>query len=320
MDEVEYHPGLQETLLVFAHQVVLHLYAGRHLVFLAPVTRADHALTHHVVGVVGVYTLLGVLQLACKIHVVHRDLRQGEFPVMAVDVRHLLVHERGISHERMVDEQLVVRFVQHVVDGAFAQFLRVAVLVGEVVEYLAGAQVPCLALAADKSDVHLVHVAVVGLVLLCGKAQDKPFSLVIHLPRTLVAELAADEALVTVLLVLVHFLAEAEGAGRQVVPELFAQRLNGRRHHIPVVFLAHQLAVIAAAVVQPDAGVQHRGVHGILPGKPVGGLVAVLTSCPVHEIGHGSLVKLVIRQYPAAEQDGIAAGMFLLNLIQIRGR
>ena len=141
---------------------------------------------------------------------------------MAVDVRHLLVHECGVVHQRMVYKQLVARFVQHVVDGTLAQFLRVAVLVGEVVgvEYLTGTQVPCLTLAAYKSDVHLVHIAVVWLVLLCGKAQYEPLGLMVHLPRALVAELAAYQAGITVALVFGHLFAEAECRCRQIVAEL----------------------------------------------------------------------------------------------------
>ena len=229
--------------------------------------------------------------------------------------------ELRASPAGLLDEQAIGGLVQDVADGTLAQFLRLAVPVGEVigVEDLSRLQVPYLQLAAHEGDVHLVHVAAVGLV---GKYRDthhNTLGLVVHLALVLVAELAADKALVAVLPVLVHFLAETEGTRRQVVPELLAQRLDGRSHHVPVVFLAHQLAVITAAVVQPDAGVQHRGVHGILPGKAVGGLVAVLTGCPVHEIGNGSLVKLVVRQYPATEQDGIAAGISFLDFFLIDG-
>ena len=192
MDEVECHTSLQEALLVLAHQVVLNLYTGgdspavtfyqpehvtetvhyKHLVFLASVARTYHALAYYVVGIVGMDTLLGVFQLSGKVNVVHRDLRQGELPVVAVYVRHLLVHERGIAHKGMLNEQFVVGLVQHVVDGTFAQFLRVAVLVSEVIriEHLAGFRVPHITFTADKGDIHLMHVAVIGFVLLYGKA------------------------------------------------------------------------------------------------------------------------------------------------------
>ena len=242
--EIESHARLKETFFVLAHQVVLHLYSGgdsptvtfyqtehvtetvhyQHLVFLASVARTYHALAYYIVGIVGMDTLLGVFQFAGKINVVHRDLRQGELSVMAVHVRHLLMHKRSIAHKGVLNEQLVVRLVQHVVDGAFAQFLRVAALVGEVigVEHLAGFRVPHVTLTADKGDIHLMHVAVIGFVLLYGKAQYQPLGLIVHFPGALVAKLAAYQALISVLLVLVHLLAEAQRAGRKVVSVFLA--------------------------------------------------------------------------------------------------
>ena len=336
----EHLTGLQKALLVLAHQVLFHFDAGRHppavaldetehvaealyhkgIVLVAPVGQTYPALAHHVVGIVGV-DVLAAFHAAWQIHVVHRDLRQGELAAVAVHVRHLLVVELRTSPAGLLDEQAIGGLVQDVADGALAQFLRLAVPVGEVigVEDLPCLQIPHLQLAAHKGDIHLVYVAAVGLVGKHRNTQHNTLGLVVHLALVLVAELAADKALIAILPVLVHLLAETEGTCRQVMTELLAQSLNGRCHHVPVVLLAHQLAVITAAIVQPDAGVQHRGVHGILPGKPVGGLVAVLTGCPVHEIGDSSLVKFVVRQYPAAEQDGIAAGISFLDFFLIDG-
>ena len=115
--EWEYFACPQKSVAVLAHQVVFHLDAGRYapsvasygaehvaetlhheaLVFLSAVAGTQHALAHHVVGVVCVYALLGVFQLAREVHVVHRYLRERELSVMAVHVGHLLVHERGIG-------------------------------------------------------------------------------------------------------------------------------------------------------------------------------------------------------------------------------
>ena len=76
--------------------MVLHLDAGRNapavtgyqsehvaeaihhesFVLLPRIACADHTLAHHIVGIVGVYALLRVLQFSCQVHVVHRDLAQ----------------------------------------------------------------------------------------------------------------------------------------------------------------------------------------------------------------------------------------------------
>ena len=49
---------------------------------------------------------------------------------MAVDVGHLLVHECGVGILLLRNKETGIRSVQIVGDGAFAQRLRVAVLVG----------------------------------------------------------------------------------------------------------------------------------------------------------------------------------------------
>ena len=96
MNERESDTGLQEAVLVLRHQVVLHLDTGRHspalllnqtehvaeavhyqaFVLLAGIGGTHHALTHHVVGIVGMHALLRVLQLPRQVHVVHRNLAQ----------------------------------------------------------------------------------------------------------------------------------------------------------------------------------------------------------------------------------------------------
>ena len=94
MNEWESDTGLQETVFVLGHQVVLHFNTCRHppalllnqpehvaeaiyhqtFVFLAGVTGTDHALAHYVVGIVGMDALLGIFQFSRQVHVVHRYL------------------------------------------------------------------------------------------------------------------------------------------------------------------------------------------------------------------------------------------------------
>ena len=94
--ELKHILGFQKALFVPAHQVVLHLDAGRNaptmagyqpehiaetvhhesLVLLPCIARTKYTLAHHVVSIVGMYALFRIFQFACQIYVVHRDLTQ----------------------------------------------------------------------------------------------------------------------------------------------------------------------------------------------------------------------------------------------------
>ena len=160
---------------------------------------------------------------------------------MSVNVRHLLMHERSIAGKGVLYQQFVARLIQNISDGTLAQFLRVAVLVGKIVGIInfAGTQVIHVKLPAHKGHIHLMNVAVERFVRKDSDTAYQPLGLVVHLPGNLVPELSTDKALITVLLVLVHLLPETQGARRQIMPELFAQRLNGSSHHAPIILLSH---------------------------------------------------------------------------------
>ena len=168
----EYRTLLQQGVLVFRHQVVLHLYAGRDapsvlgyqpehvtetllhqvLILVPAITGSYHALAHYVVGVIGFYPLLRILQFACQVYVVHRYLAQRVLAAVAVHVGHRLVHEAAPAQLALVPDYPVFGLVKYVADGGIAQGLRLAVLVGKVVgvEQLARLHVPYFGLAAHE--------------------------------------------------------------------------------------------------------------------------------------------------------------------------
>ena len=98
------------------------------------------------------YALACVIQLACKVHVIHSNLAQAEAAIVTVYVWHLLVHERGPAKQLLFHQGLINRLVQDVADGALAQVLGLTVAVCKVigVEQLTGLQVKHVQLAAHK--------------------------------------------------------------------------------------------------------------------------------------------------------------------------
>ena len=258
--KLEHLTGFQEALLVLAHQMLLHLDTGRHpppvtlnqaehipetgnhkgFVFITAVSKPHTALAYHIVGIISMYVFT-TLHATRKIHVIHRNLGQGELPTVAVHVWHLLVVEFRPPTTLFLYEYLVGRLVQDVANGTFAQFFRITVLIRKIVmvEYFPGFQIPYLQLTAHKGDIHFVYVTAIRLVRQHRDAQHETLGLVIHFPRALVTELSTDKALITVLLVLVHLLPETQGTRRQIMPELLAQRLNGSSHHAPIILLSH---------------------------------------------------------------------------------
>ena len=121
MNEWECDTCLQKSVLVLRHQVILNLntcwhtptiafYQSEHIpkavkhqdFILFPCVRcANHTLADHIISIVSVNPLLGVFQLSCQVHVIHCDLAQRELTCMAVHVRHLFVHEGGVTHKLM---------------------------------------------------------------------------------------------------------------------------------------------------------------------------------------------------------------------------
>ena len=215
---------------------------------------------------------------------------------MTVHVRHLLMIELHTSTQGFFYQQLACRVVQNVPDSAFAQFFRLPVLVRKVfrIEYLSCFQIPNFQFSAYKRQIHFMHIAAVWLVGKYFQTHHQAFVHVSHLPFVLVAELTGYQTFVTVLLVFVHFLSEAQGTGRKVMTKVFAQGLDGGGHHVPVVFFTHQFAVVIASVIKLDTSIQHGSIHRIFPGKFVCSSVAGRMGSPIQKIGYCSLIQHIV--------------------------
>ena len=186
---------------------------------------------------------------------------------MTVNVRHLLVHVRRPAHKRVLYQGLVRWLVQVVGDGALTQNTRLAgLLVDKVVwiHQLTGLRVVNVKLTTHEHIVHFRNVRVEGLVRKHCYGKYQTLGLVVNLPRTLIAELAADEAAVAFPPVFVHLLTESKRTRRQCMTVLFTKGFNGLRHLAPVVLAAKQLLGCCRTLVQADAAVQHTGIHHIL--------------------------------------------------------
>ena len=335
----EHRALLQQRIFIFRHQVVLHLDAGRNApamlgneskhipealphelrVLVAAVARTDHTLAHAVIGVISLYSQFGVLQLSGQIHVVHGNLAQRELTCVAVHVRHTLVHEARVAQLALIPYQAVGRLVEDIADGGVGERDRLAVLVGEVVgvEEFARLHVVGIQLATDETVVEVTHLRAVWFVGQAPKPQYQPLQLHIHLSGVLVAKLSADQGGISTLAVLVHLLLESEHRGGQRVVVLFLQHLHHLRHHLPVVGLAHQLAIGGGSIVEGDAGVEHRCVHHVLlhlfGGEVEPGLAAIV------EEGHRPLVYLVVAGHPALQPHLGTVRKLRLHLLPILG-
>ena len=201
--------------------------------------------------------LLGVFELASQVHVVHRNLREAKFSCMSVHVGHLLVHIRGVAIVSLGNEEAVLGAVEVVADSAFAQLLRVTILVHKVlwVEECACFGVIDLKLTADKLVVHLGYVRVEGLIGEAAYANDKLFGLVVYLARCLVAKLATNKTAVTLLFILIGFLPEAQCAAGQCVTIEVTQSFNHCTHALPTEFLLKELLRRCCVVVEVDGAV-----------------------------------------------------------------
>ena len=220
----------------------------------------------------------------------------------------------------MFHHQLVLRRIQHIVDGALAQRLRLAVLQRKVVrtEQFARLGVVHLQLATHKAQVHIVHVAVEGLVGQNCQPQNQPLRLVVHLPCTLITELAAYQAGVALLLELGHFFAKAKSGCGQRVPILLFEYVDGLGHHVPVVCLAHHRVLCLRAVVQGHGRAYHACVHGVLPHVPPWQLHAALRR--VGEEGVGALVVVVVLAHPVHQPHDAQVGVGAFHGLLHRSR
>ena len=220
----------------------------------------------------------------------------------------------------MFHHQLVLRCVQHVVDGALAQRLRLAVLQRKVVraEQFARLGVVHLQLATHKAQVHIVHVAIERLVGQHRKAQYQAFGAVVHLPCTLITELATDKTRIALFLELRHLLAKAKSGCGQRVPILLFEYVDGLGHHVPVVCLAHHRVLCLRAVVQGDGRAYYACVHGVLPYVSPGQLNAALRR--VGEEGVSALVVVVVIAHPVHQPHDAQVGIGALHGLLHRGR
>ena len=238
---------------------------------------------------------------------------------MAVHVRHRLVHERCPAELALVPYRTVGGLVEDVADGGVAERDRLAVLVGEVVggEKLACLHVVGIQLSAEERLVEVPYLCAVRLVGQAPQPEHQLLQLQIDLALVLVAKLSADQGGVATLPVLVHLLAEAQRAlGQRVVIHVL-QYLHHARHHVPVILLAHQLAIGRSPVVELDAAVEHRCVHHVLL-YLLGGEVEVRLP-GVAEEGDGSLVHLIVGGHPTLQPYLRTAGELFLHLVEVLG-
>ena len=186
---------------------------------------------------------------------------------------------------------------------------RPAVAVNEVatLEQLAAAHVEHFQCAGNKLVVHHGNVSVERLVAAAGKAQYQTLSLEVNLPGTLVAELTADEARITLPLVVVHLAAETKRRGRKGVPILLTQALYHTGHHLPVVTATEQLLALACTVVQLHTGVQDTRIHNVLPDALRWKMKAATGRARI--IDHRALVNLVVLPHPAGKPHTTVAGI-----------
>ena len=261
------------------------------------------------------YPALRINELAGQVNVIHRDLGQRPVAAVTVDVRRLLVHERRPTGQLLRDEGTVIGLVQVVGNSALTQCHRFAGLfVNKVIgiHQFTGLRTEHLKLAAHEHIIHLGDISVERLVGKHGKPKDQVLGLHVNLPGTLVAELAADQAAIAGLLVLVHFLAEAQRARGQGVAVLLTQGLDRLSHLVPVVLATKQPLGSGGTIIEADARVQHAGVDNILTHllwrEHDTGLRLVM------EKRHGCLVNLIIAAHPALQPGKVAIRIERLHL------
>ena len=221
------------------------------LVLLSCIAGTNHALAHHVVGIVGVYALLCVLQLASKVDVVHRDLAQRESAIMTMHIRHLLVHKRTPARQRFLDEKLDGGIVEYIADCAFTQLLRVSVFIRKIIwiEKFASLRIVDIKFATHKADIHLMYIAAKRFVRQYRQTTNQQFRLVINLPLVLITKLATNQTAIPLIFVLVHLLPKAESTRGESMSVFATESFNGLCHLFPVVFAAKYLLRRCSAII-----------------------------------------------------------------------
>ena len=107
----------------------------------------------------------------------------------------------------------------------------------------------------------LKDVGVPRLVRQNGDAEYQTLGLVVNLSGALISELAADKTGISVGLVVVDLFTEPQCRCREGVAEVFAQYLDGCRHHAPIILASEEFLSSGCSLIEFNAGVEHRGVE-----------------------------------------------------------
>ncbi len=95
--------------------------------------------------------------------------------------------------------------------------------------------------------------------------------------------------------------------------EMLAQTLDGGRHHVPVILASEQSLSGGRSLIEPDAGIENRGIGDIF-------LCLLAWECHAallfgEEEDRSLLVDLVVAPDPALKTSLCAAGESLLDLV-----
>ncbi len=284
--EREDHACADQTVGEIVYQVVLDLYFGRAVPALAVdqlehvpyaideqvgrlepvVSVTDDATARHIVGVVSL-DARAVGHLARQVSVIKRDLRERPDRRLAVVVRAVLVVEIPGAIVQLRAQGAVLRVVEVIGDGRFAQGERFAVLVRELlrVEELASFGVVDVQLAAHESVVHLGYRRVERPLRQAVEREDQPLDAVADFARVLILETSGYETGVTHAAEFGNLLSETQSALGQGVPVLQFEIGYGCRHLIPfysAVLL--RLPQCGGGVHEPKYRLDDRGVGTVL--------------------------------------------------------
>ena len=202
--------------------------------FEAVVSVTDDAAARHVVGVIG-FDAVSVGHLARQVAVVERNLRKGPDRGLALVVRTVAVVEVPRAVVQFRPQGAVLRIVQVVGDGRFAQGDRFALLVRELlrIEQFPGFRVVHVQFTANELIVHLGHRRIEGTLRQAVQRKDQPLDSVVHLAGVLILEFPGDQRGITLPFELGDLLAEAEHAFGQRVAELPFEVGDGPGHRLP---------------------------------------------------------------------------------------
>ena len=249
--EGEHHARADQPVGEVVHEVVFDLHLGRavpalavdqpehvpHAVdeqvgrFEAVVSVTDDAAARHVVGVIG-FDAVSVGHLARQVAVVERNLRERPDRSLALVVRTVAVVEVPRTVVQFRPQGAVLRVVQVVGDGRFAQSDRLALFVRELfrVEQFPGFRVVHVQFAANELIVHLGHRRIEGALRQAVQRKDQPLDLVVHLTGVLILEPTGNKAGISFPFELGDLLAKTEHAFGQRVAELPFEIGNGFGH------------------------------------------------------------------------------------------